>query len=79
MRLTSALLISLSLLGTSFTYASSEDDYEKALTAYSEARFDEAFIHLKNSLQQDPDNLAAKRGGLKGLEISPRPVEVEMF
>ena len=60
MRLTSALLISLSLLCTSFTYASSEDDYEKALTAYSQARFDEAFIHLKNSLQQDPDNLAAK-------------------
>lgn len=60
MRLTSALLISLSLLGTSFTYASSEDDYEKALTAYSQARYDEAFIHLKNSLQQDPDNLAAK-------------------
>lgn len=60
MRLTSALLISLSLLGTAFTYASSEDDYEKALTAYSQARFDEAFIHLKNSLQQDPDNLAAK-------------------
>ncbi|MDP5032426.1 XrtA/PEP-CTERM system TPR-repeat protein PrsT [Paraglaciecola sp.] len=40
--------------------ASSLGDYEKALTSYNAKKYDEAFIHLKNSLQQDPDNLAAK-------------------
>ncbi len=60
MRLTSTLLISAGLLASSYTLASSEEDYEKALAAYSQTRYDEAFIHLKNSLKQDPDNLAAK-------------------
>lgn len=41
-------------------FATSEEDYEKALTAYNQVRYDEAFIHLKNSLKQDPNNLAAK-------------------
>jgi putative PEP-CTERM system TPR-repeat lipoprotein len=41
-------------------YANSEDDYEKALTAYNNSKFDDAFIYLKNSLKNDPNNLAAK-------------------
>jgi predicted Zn-dependent protease len=27
---------------------------------FNAKQYDEAFIHLKNSLQQDPDNLVAK-------------------
>ncbi|MDC8832795.1 XrtA/PEP-CTERM system TPR-repeat protein PrsT [Alteromonas gilva] len=60
MRLTLALLVLLCLPVCTLSFASSEDDYEKALSAYNQAAYDDAFIHLKNSLKQDPDNLAAK-------------------
>ncbi|MDU0354533.1 PEP-CTERM system TPR-repeat protein PrsT [Paraglaciecola aquimarina] len=40
--------------------ADSQSDYEKALTSYNAEAYDEAFIHLKNSLKADPDNLASK-------------------
>ncbi|WP_394221050.1 XrtA/PEP-CTERM system TPR-repeat protein PrsT [Alteromonas gracilis] len=42
------------------SYATTSEDYEKALTAFNQSAFDEAYIHLKNSLQKDPENLAAK-------------------
>lgn len=44
----------------SFTYATTSEDYELALTAFNDAAYDEAYIHLKNSLQKDPENLSAK-------------------
>ena len=36
------------------------NDYEKALTAFNNQKVDEAYIHLKNALKSEPDNLAAK-------------------
>lgn len=35
-------------------------DYEKALAAYKEQRFDESMIYLKNALHNSPDNLPSK-------------------
>lgn len=60
MRILRASFLSLAVLSSFCSLASSEDDYEKALKAYNQAQYDEAFIHLKNSLKQDEDNLAAK-------------------
>lgn len=51
--------ISVSLLSTP-SYADSSEDFERALQAYNEKNYNESFIHLKNSLKQDPDNLASK-------------------
>lgn len=31
----------------SFTYATTSEDYELALTAFNDAAYDEAYIHLK--------------------------------
>ena len=42
------------------SFATTSEDYEKALSAFNETAYDEAYIHLKNSLQKDPENLAAK-------------------
>ena len=42
------------------SFATTSEDYEKALTAFNQNEYDEAYIHLKNSLQKDPENLAAK-------------------
>ncbi|GFD90156.1 lipoprotein [Tenacibaculum sp. KUL152] len=42
------------------TLATTSEDYEKALSAFNKDAYDEAYIHLKNSLQKDPENLAAK-------------------
>lgn len=53
-------LLLIFIFSHSTVFASSLGDYEKALTSYNAKKYDEAFIHLKNSLQQDPDNLAAK-------------------
>ncbi len=57
------LVISVAIAGlglTSQVAASSADDYEKALKSYNKSEYDETYIHLKNSLQKDPGNLAAK-------------------
>ena len=48
----------LSFSGASF--ATTSEDYEKALSSFNKNEYDEAYIHLKNSLQKDPENLAAK-------------------
>ncbi|MFT2090631.1 XrtA/PEP-CTERM system TPR-repeat protein PrsT [Paraglaciecola sp. 2405UD69-4] len=40
--------------------AQTTSNYEKALTAYSSNKFDEAYIHIKNALQENPSDLAAK-------------------
>jgi len=54
----------ISAVATSFlsfsSHATTSEDYEKALTAFNQNAYDEAYIHLKNSLQKDPENLAAK-------------------
>lgn len=60
MRLNKTTLFFIFLCFHSSIFASSLSDYEKALTSYNKADYEEAYIHLKNSLQQDPDNLAAK-------------------
>lgn len=50
----------LLLILTLPTWANSSQDYESAISAYNENNYKEAYIHLKNSLQKDPDNLPAK-------------------
>ncbi|MBO9490274.1 PEP-CTERM system TPR-repeat protein PrsT [Endozoicomonas sp. G2_1] len=40
--------------------ALANSDYEKALTAFNNQKVDEAYIHLKNALNSQPDNLPAK-------------------
>ena len=54
------LSLSLFLVLSSSVLATTSEDYEKALRAYNEGTYDDAYIHLKNSLQKDPNNLAAK-------------------
>lgn len=49
----------LSLISVS-VFADSSDDYEKALIAFNAKEYEEAYVHLKNSLQKDSDNLSAK-------------------
>lgn len=41
-------------------FANTFGDYEKALAAYNNDDYETAFVHLKNSLQKDPQNLTAK-------------------
>ena len=49
------------LLCVSFTcFAQSDSDFEKANTAFAANQFDEAYIHLKNSLRDKPDHLPSK-------------------
>lgn len=60
MNLKKILLLLLLVLNSEVSFANSQSDYEKALSAYSTKEYDEAYIHLKNSLQKDPGNLAAK-------------------
>ena len=58
---TLVLSVTLASLGMSaHIFATSAEDYEKALKAYNKAEYDETYIHLKNSLQKDPSNLASK-------------------
>ncbi|WP_339723967.1 XrtA/PEP-CTERM system TPR-repeat protein PrsT [uncultured Paraglaciecola sp.] len=68
-------------LSHSIVFANSLSDYEKALSAYQIQKYDEAFIHLKNSLQQDPNNLAAKilMGQLLLIEGYLSAAETEFF
>ena len=40
--------------------ARSSEHYEQALEAFNQDKFEDAYIHLKNSLQADTDNLPAK-------------------
>jgi tetratricopeptide (TPR) repeat protein len=47
------------LIFASFTVTAA-DDYEQALLAFEENNTKEAYIHLKNSLKTQPDNLPAK-------------------
>lgn len=54
------LLCLLSLLISVRIWAGSSEDYESALNAYNNKEYSEAYIHLKNSLQKDPNNLPAK-------------------
>jgi putative PEP-CTERM system TPR-repeat lipoprotein len=59
--LASAILASAfagSFLSTA--HATTSEDYEKALTAFNADKYNETYIHLKNSLKKDPENLAAK-------------------
>ncbi|MDO6566146.1 PEP-CTERM system TPR-repeat protein PrsT [Alteromonas sp. 1_MG-2023] len=56
-------ILATALAGSLFTtkaYSTTSEDYEKALTAFNASKYDETYIHLKNSLQKDPENLASK-------------------
>ena len=60
-RFTKKLAVLTLFSGLAFnSIATTSEDYEKALKAYNVSQYDEAYIHLKNSLQKDPQNLAAK-------------------
>ena len=50
----------LSLFIACSAVADTSEYYENALRAYNQEKYEEAYIHLKNSLQDDPNNLAAK-------------------
>ncbi|MBT0585840.1 XrtA/PEP-CTERM system TPR-repeat protein PrsT [Alteromonas oceanisediminis] len=54
-----ALLISLTLLMSKSAHADSTF-YEKALSSYEQGKLEDAYLHLKNSLRDQPDNLPAK-------------------
>ena len=58
MKLNSAAVI-FSILMSSSVIAS-DSDYEKALTAYRQNQIDTAYIHLKNTLKDNPNSLPAK-------------------
>jgi putative PEP-CTERM system TPR-repeat lipoprotein len=56
-----ALLLAFSLLlAASGTAQDANLDYEKAVQAYHEGKYEDAYIHLKNALQQDPNLIAAR-------------------
>ena len=58
MKLTSkSILLSITLSGS---LLAADSDFEKALAAYHAKKIESAYIHLKNALQQTPNNLAAK-------------------
>lgn len=54
------ILCLFSLLRAPYSLANTQLDYEKALSAYKEQRFDESMIYLKNALFTSPDNLPSK-------------------
>ena len=43
-----------------FSIIAAANNFEKALTAYNSNQIEEAYIHLKNVMQDEPENLAAK-------------------
>lgn len=55
----SIVLIFLTIFSTG-VLAQSSSHYEKALQSYVSKDFDEAYIHLKNALKENPSDLAAK-------------------
>lgn len=56
---------------------SSSEYYEKALVAFAQKDFESAYIHLKNSLQKDEENLPSKILMGKVLMISGYMIEAE--
>lgn len=66
MRQLLAVLSSLALVGSLYSSPAvgisqqPNNHYEQALQAFNQGDFDSAYIHLKNRLQQAPNNLAAK-------------------
>lgn len=56
----SCLLLSLVLWVSAVDAQETDQNYEKAVTAQQAGKYKEAFIHLKNALQADPDNLPAR-------------------
>lgn len=55
------MLLSMALVSTAATSAEEASvSYEKAVQAYEEDKYEEAYIHLKNALQEDPNLLSAR-------------------
>lgn len=42
------------------TFSQSSSHYEKALQSYQQKEYNESYIHLKNALKENPDDLSAK-------------------
>lgn len=57
----SAFAFSL-MTGASYAQSSGESSvhFEKALSSFNQEAYEDAYIHLKNSLKSNPDNLSAK-------------------
>ena len=74
----SVLLFLALLSGTS--YAQQLSDYEKANKAFNEGLVDESYIHLKNSLNDNPDHLPSKilMGYVLGISGYHNEAELEL-
>lgn len=57
---TLTLMILLLMFFCSNGFPKSAIDYEKALASFNQESFDEAYIHLKNALQDNPSHLQSK-------------------
>ena len=57
---TSILMISILTLFCSYAFSQSAIDYEKALRGFNQENFDEAYVYLKNALQDNPSHLQSK-------------------
>lgn len=57
---TSILIISILMLFCSYAFSQSAIDYEKALRSFNQENFDEAYVYLKNALQDNPSHLQSK-------------------
>ena len=57
---TSILIISILMFFCSHAFSQSALDYEKALKSFNQENFDDAYIYLKNALQDKPSHLQSK-------------------
>ena len=57
---TSILIISILMFFCSHAFSQSALDYEKALKSFNQENFDDAYIYLKNALQDNPSHLQSK-------------------
>ena len=57
---TTILVISILMLFCSYAFSQSAIDYEKALRSFNQENFDEAYVYLKNALQDNPSHLQSK-------------------
>ena len=54
------LFVFLTLFASALLNAQSNSHYEKALQSFNQNEYNESYIHLKNALKENPENLAAK-------------------
>lgn len=75
------LMVAGFLLSNSYLSFASESDYEKAIQAFYQQNYDESYIHLKNTLKDNPQDISAKvllsRVYIEKGFIKPAIVEIE--